>query len=268
MAYEVNAGGFAGSIVESRFSRVQREHAVLLGILCRDPTSVEIELLARAGYHAVWMDLEHSAISISDAAMWCRAIARVGMIPVIRIPEITRHTIQCALEAGYEIVVVPHIETEDEARELVRLARYPPTGDRSVSSTQSRTGFTLGGSLAETLRLADESAHLMVQIESERGLQHLDAILSVPGIDMITVGPLDWSVSLGLYGPDAQAAMSERVEAVLKGAAAAGKTTGMLVRTVEEARLYRDLGVRILFLGVDVAVKREAFTATISRFAE
>lgn len=254
--------------VRSEMAELSARHNPLYGIICRDPTPIEIELLAGAGCHAIWLDLEHGSISLLDAGKLCRLITSLGMIAVVRVPEISRHQVQSVLDGGCEIIVAPNVCTAAEARELVRLGKYPPAGERGVSSSTARTGYTLGSDVGATLRAVNAATYLMVQIEGDEGLANLDEILDVDGVDMLTVGPLDWSVAVGLYGASAQEALREKVEDVFKRAAKAGKTTAMIVRNKDEARRYIELGVQLIFVGLDVALKRQAFVDAIRRVAD
>jgi 4-hydroxy-2-oxoheptanedioate aldolase len=264
-----DASGTSRAVVQVRsvLDDLRAKQRTLYGVICRDPTLIEIELLAGAGCDAIWLDLEHGGISLTEAGRWCRLITSLGMLPVVRVPEISKYYVQTVLDAGCEVLVAPNVITATEARELVRLAKYPPAGERGVSSSTARTGYALAGDVEATLRAVDAATHLMVQIESDQGLANLDEMLEVEGIDMVTVGPLDWSITLGLFGSRAQTELRDKIEKVFTDAAGAGKTTAMVVRNQDEARRYVELGVLIIFVGADVGMKRQAFVDAIQRIA-
>lgn len=179
----------------------------------------DMELLAQIGYHIVWIDLEHGAISIVEAIRLCRMIESLGMIPLVRIAELGRSHVQHVLDGGFHIVILPQVSDAKQAELFVELGMYPPTGQRGVSSCSGNNSYSLGDNPLETLRKANQATHLMVQFENDQGLDNLDSILSVEGIDMVTAGPLDWGISLGLAGKE----VGPRVEKVLKAAKKAGK---------------------------------------------
>ena len=130
-----------------------------------------------------------------------------------RIPELTRTQVQRLLDGGMEILTLPDVRSAAQAARLVQLGKFPPLGERGVSSSSAGTGFTLGSDPRRALGEADLRTSLMVMIESDEGYRALDDILEVEGIDMLTVGEMDWSVSLGLFGPEAKRALAPKIEA-------------------------------------------------------
>ena len=242
-----------------RLGELLERHAVLYAMMCRDPTSTDIELIAQAGYHIVWLDLEHSPQSTTGALRLGRTIAHLGMVPMARILELSRTHVQRLLDGGMGIVSLPDIRSADQAKELVRLGKYPPMGQRGVSSNSAGTGYTLGADPAQTLRDANRATHLMTMFESDESFEQLDAILGVDGIDLFTIGPADWSVGLGLFGEAAKTHLAPKIERILTAARAAGKVTLMAASNADEARSYHYLGVRIFLAGIDVAIKRRGF---------
>jgi 4-hydroxy-2-oxoheptanedioate aldolase len=252
----------------NRLHELLNQHKVLYGAICRDSTLTDIELLAQTGYHVLWIDLEHGGLSLTEAVRLCRTIVHLGMIPLARISELQRDQVQSLLDGGFQILVLPGTEDARQAAELVRLSKFPPRGERGLSSTSPGIGFSLGDDLEATLREADDAIHLMVQLESDEGLANLDAILQVEGIDMVTVGPLDWAVSRGLFEKKSRGELDGWIDGLLSASSRAGKLTAMVVADAQRARRYVDLGVRLLFVGVDVALKRKVFAETLARFQE
>jgi 2-keto-3-deoxy-L-rhamnonate aldolase RhmA len=258
----------AGRSVRSVMAELSARHKILYGMICRDPTAIDMELLAEGGCHVVWIDLEHGFMSLGRAGELCRMASAVGMVPLVRVAEIVKHQIQAVLDAGCEIVVAPNTRTAAETRELVRLVKYPPLGERGLSSTPARSGYALASDVTGQLAEVNSVTYTMLQIESDEGLANLDAMLEVDGVDMITIGPADWTVGLALTGPGAAAEMQRRFDSVIAKADAAGKPTAMVVRNSEEAAHYREAGVGLLLVGVDIAFKRRAFAAAIQQIAE
>ena len=235
-------------------------------MICRDATLTDLELMAQAGFHLVWLDLEHSPQSMADMVRLSRTIIHLGMLPIVRIPELLRTHVQPLADAGVPIIALPDIRDTDQAKHFVQLSKFPPLGQRGFSSTSAGIGFSPGSDIQRTLRQANDASHLMVLFESDVGYRALDAILAVEGIDIVTVGPMDWAISLGRHGDMAQSQLSPKIEHVLRVAAQAGKITAMTVSSPQQADDYFDLGVRLFFLGVDVAIKRSALTEMIGGF--
>jgi 4-hydroxy-2-oxoheptanedioate aldolase len=247
-----------------QLAKLLGQNETLVGIICRDPTLTDMELLAQAGCHVVWIDLEHGAISAIDALRLCRTIAHLGMVPLARVIEPTRTHVQSLLDGGFRILVLPQVTSATDAQRFVELAKYPPMGNRGVSSCAACNDFTLGPDPLQTLSEANAATHLMVQFEDDRGFENLGAILAVHGVDMVTVGPMDWSVNMGLSAAQAKAALAPRIERIITAARNAGKITAMVISTGDQARQYTGLGVRILFTGVDISLKRKAFEESLA----
>lgn len=248
--------------MNDRLGELLNRHEILAGIICRDPTLTDIELIALAGYHVVWLDCEHGPITTPRAIELSRTVLHLGMAPLIRIIELTRTQVQTVLDGGCPIVLLPDVRDANQAQELVRLGKYPPTGQRGVSTSAAGVDFDLGQDLESKLRQVNGATHLMAQFESNQGFENLEAICAVKDIDMVTVGPGDWAVGAGLFGKDTSA-LAPKVDRVLSSALAAGKITAMGVGNVEQAAHYAQLGVRILFAGVDVNLKRQAFSEAL-----
>lgn len=244
--------------------RLLETHDVLYGMICRDTTLTDIELMAQAGYHVIWLDLEHSPHSTQQAIQLGRTITHLGMVPLVRIPELSRSHVQILLDGGIQIVTLPDVRNVEQSRRLVKLGKYPPMGERGVSSSCAGTGFTLGADPLQTMQQANEATHLMVMIESDEGYDALDATLAVDGISMITIGPSDWATSLGLSGADAAPILAPKIERVLRTAAEAGIHCAMTTADAKQAAFYRDLGTRIVFVGVDVSLKRRSLSEALA----
>lgn len=244
-----------------RLGELLCQNEFLYGLICRDATLTDIEVMAQEGYHIVFLDLEHGPQSVEEAIRLSRTISHLGMVPLVRIVELSRTHVQRLLDGGVRVLTLPDIRSGDQAVELARLAKYPPLGERGVSSTSGGTDFALRPDPEQALRDANDSTHLMVMLEGEEGLSNLGDILAVEGVDMVTVGPMDWAVGLGLFGAEAEAIMAPKIDTVLTAAASAGKITAIGgATTTDQARHYRDLGVRIFFLGVDIALRRKALS--------
>jgi 4-hydroxy-2-oxoheptanedioate aldolase len=256
------------STLIDRLSELLNQHRILYGIICRDPSFIDIELMAQGGYHIVFIDLEHGPISATDAMRLSRTITHLGMIPMVRIIELSRGNVQALLDGGFQIMVLPNITDAKEAAEFVRLGKFPPLGRRGVSTISAATNYSFGEDPRSIFAQANEVTHLMVMFENDQGFAHLDPILRVDGIDLVTVGPLDWAASLGLFGDEVKALLAERIAKIITSACGAGKVVAMGVSSVDEARHYVELGARVLLVGVDLALKRKMFAATLATFQE
>ena len=207
--------------MSDRLGELLSENDVLYGLICRDATLTDVELMAQEGYHIVWLDLEHGPQSVEEAIRLSRTISHLGMVPLVRIVDLSRTHVQRLLDGGVRVLTLPDVRNGAEAVEFARLGKYPPVGERGVSSTSGGTDFALKPDVQQALRDANDSTHLMVMLEGDEGLSNLVDILAVQAVDMVTVGPMDWAVGLGVFGAEAQARMAPKIEAVLTAAAIA-----------------------------------------------
>ena len=254
--------------VADRLGELLDKNDLLFGVICRDVTLTDIELMAQEGYHIVWIDIEHSPQSSEEAIQLSRTITHLGMVPLVRIRELSRTNVQPLLDGGVQVIVLPDVRSATQAAELVQLGKYPPAGQRGFSSTAGGIGFQLLGDQEKVLRQANSATHLMVLFESDEGFEDLDNILEVEGIDMVGVGPNDWSVGLGIFGDDAKTNLTPKIERVLTRAASAGKIVVMGAGSAQQAEYYRQLGVRVFFVGVDVAMRRGILAQSLRSFKD
>ncbi len=245
--------------MNDRLGELLNKHKELYCILCRDVTPTDVELYAQAGYHVVWLDLEHSSLSTTEALSLGRLITHLGMVPLARILELSRTHVQRLLDGGMQIINLPDVKNAEQARHFVKLGKYPPVGERGVSSNTAGVDFNLGSDPAATLKQANQATHLMALFESDEGYSNREEIVGVEGIDIFSVGPSDWSISLGLFGKDAEEYLTPRIENIMKTVRDAGKLCLMPASTTEQARYYRNLGAKVLMVGGDITIKRQAY---------
>ena len=252
--------------MSNRLGQLLEENEFLYGVICRDVTFTDIELMAQEGYHIVWIDLEHSQQSTEEAIRLGRSVSHLGMVPLVRIRELSRTNVQPLVDGGVQVIVLPDVRSAEQAAELVQLGKYPPLGQRGFSSTNAGIGFKLDGDPNEILRQVNEATHLLVLFESDEGYEQLDDILAVEGIDMVGVGPMDWSISLGISGDAAKENLTPKIERVLTSAVRAGKILVVVPGSPEQAKYYLGLGARVFFVGVDIAMRRKILAESIKCF--
>ena len=158
------------------------------------------EAMAHAGYDAVIIDMQHGMSVTTDKAIAClQAISTTDTVPMVRLPWNDPQVIQFVLDAGAYGVIVPLVNTYDDAVAAGRASRYPPVGDRSFGANRAR--FYAGADYAEH---ANEEIIVLVMIETLQAVENLEQIAKAPGIDGFYIGPSDLAVSMGLSpGPDA-----------------------------------------------------------------
>jgi len=250
----------------NRLASLLRKHHHLFGINCRDATHTDIELLSIAGYNVVRFDLEHGHQSPGRVIELGRTASHLGMLPMVRLPELSRPLVQSMLDGGIPIITMPGIETVTHAREFVRLGKFPPLGTRGAVTSVAGVGYAPRRNIRRANLRANDETVLMVMIESDQGFHSLRDILQVDGIDIVGVGELDWTLSLLAPGGAREPRISSHVTSVVTEAKAAGKLVATSVTSIAQARDYVREGVDILLLGNDIGMKLSVFTETIGEF--
>lgn len=221
---------------------------VCYGMYSTIADSVVIELAAKAGYDFVRIDLEHTYMSPSELREML-TVARLLEIPCqVRIPDFSSITALLGQEPA--AIMVPHCNTVEYAKECVALTKFAPLGERGMDSgtRHMRCG---GMKRADYMKYAAENQDLIVQIESKEALDNMDAILSVPGIDMVATGRADLSQSLGLPGQSSHPDVIAAEDAIIKKALALGLIPTIVVDKMERMQQLYDWGVRCFIVGKD-----------------
>jgi 2-keto-3-deoxy-L-rhamnonate aldolase RhmA len=179
------------------------------------PDTAIAEIMARSGFDFLTVDMEHSAITMSEAQELIRVISLCDVCPIVRLTSNDGTLTKRVLDAGAMGVIVPMVNTAEEAAAAVAAAKYPPTGQRSVGLARAQgygPGFDayFGRANADTL--------VMVQIEHIAAVESIDEILSVPGVDAFMVGPYDLSASMGIPGQLDHPRVLKALERVLTAA--------------------------------------------------
>ncbi|RPF21845.1 HpcH/HpaI aldolase family protein [Myceligenerans xiligouense] len=210
------------------------------------------EICAGAGLDWLLIDGEHSPIGLETTAALLRAVAPYPVTSLVRVPSGDAVVLKQLLDLGAQNVLVPMVDTAEQARAVVRAVRYPPRGVRGVGAALSRGARW--NRVENYMADADRHVSLFVQIESATAVGNAAAIAAVDGIDGVFVGPSDLAASMDLLGqqthPDVIAAVRSTFEAVR----AAGKPVGVNAFDPSMARAYLDAGASFVLVGADVTL--------------
>ncbi|WP_375261931.1 aldolase/citrate lyase family protein [Palleronia sp.] len=213
------------------------------------------ELATGCGYDWLVIDGEHGPNGLRDVLAQLRAVGQ-GAHPVVRTRDDDRAIIKQMLDIGTQTLLIPMIESGDQAREAVRSVLYPPEGARGVGAMLARaSGY---GSVPDYLTTADDQICLLLQVENRTGLAALDDILSIPRVDGIFIGPADLAADMGHLGNPAAEEVQIAVEDALSRIRAAGKAAGILSADRSLTAGYVEKGIEFVAVGSDVGVLRGA----------
>jgi 4-hydroxy-2-oxoheptanedioate aldolase len=209
-------------------------------------------VIARMGFDWLTLDIEHSAIDWSQATMIFGAIADAGCVPLARVPKGNHDYIKRVLDAGAWGIVVPMVNTVEQAQIAINAAKYPPTGNRSLGGGMHAMNFD--ATAGEYFQRANEEILVILQTESPEGVDNAEEIYSLPGVDAIFVGPVD--LRANMRAADGTEATDEEFEAILDRVVATGKMvgtpTGMHTMDAESALRRAEQGMQYIAIGSEL----------------
>jgi 4-hydroxy-2-oxoheptanedioate aldolase len=224
------------------------------------------EICACAGFDWLLIDGEHAPNDLRSILAQLQAIAPHASRPVVRPPSDDVNAIKQLLDIGAQTLMIPMVESADQARLLVSAMRYPPKGIRGVGSALARASRWNG--MPSYLEDADQEMCLLVQVETVKGLQALDAITTTDGVDGVFIGPADLSASLGYRGNPGHPEVQRAIESAIKSICRAGKAAGILSTDEMQARKYLNLGCTFVAVGVDTLILSSGAQNLARRFKQ
>jgi 4-hydroxy-2-oxoheptanedioate aldolase len=228
----------------------------LFGAFAMFGSPVATETLARSGFDWVIIDLEHGATTEGDLLANLHAMGASRAAALVRPQSGERLRIGRALDLGAHGIMVPRIDTPEQAREAISFMRYPPDGTRGLALSTRGAGL---GEIGHTQIQAINRRILgIIQIESRSAVDHAAEIAAIDGVDVLFVGPTDLSHSLGIPGGFDDPGYLDALRHVTAATDAAGKVAGILLRDATSLPRHRDLGFRFIGLGSDAAFMVDA----------
>lgn len=236
----------------------------LIGLWLALGSPYAAELCATTGFDWLLVDGEHGPHDLRSILLTLQAVAAYDPQVVVRLPHGDRALIKQVLEIGATTLMIPMVESAEQARDVVRATRYPPHGDRGVGSGLARS--SRWSSHRDYLNVADDRVCVVVQVESVSALAAVHSIAAVDGVDGVFVGAGDLAASMGHRGHPAHPEVREAVAEALAAIQVAGKPAGVLETNEELARHSLDLGARFVAVGTDVGVLSSSLRALSARF--
>jgi 2-keto-3-deoxy-L-rhamnonate aldolase RhmA len=209
--------------------------------------------LAAAGFDFMVVDCEHGSFSyetIEDLALACSG---AGIALIVRIPEIRREPVLKCLEAGALGILAPQVETVEQAEALVSYLRYAPQGGRGVSLTRPHTNFRKVNNKAY-MEQANQRNVLILQVESKAGLEHINELAAVPGVDAVLIGPNDLSQSLTNGANDNPAAVDEAIHTIINSVHHHGMVCGIHCSQLSDVLRWSQQGLRMLMWSSEISL--------------
>ena len=223
-----------------------------LGVVMTLPSPPAVEILARAGFDWMWLDLEHSPIDLETADRMIQAMQGTETVPIVRVAWNLHWLAKPVLDMGAKGVIMPWVNSKPEAVAAVQALRYPPEGVRGVGASVAARRWGLPTS--EYLKVANQEILAILQIENIEAVNRIDEILTVPGIDLIFIGPNDLSASMGRLGQTTHPRVEEAIQKVLAATKKAKVPAGILGFSPDEAKRRIAQGFQFIAVASDAGL--------------
>lgn len=222
------------------------------------------EICAGSGLDWLLIDMEHAPNGLESVLAHLQAVAAYPVVPLVRVPGYLPVMIKQVLDLGAQSILMPMVDTAEQAEAAVRAVRYPPRGIRGVGSALARSARW--NRVDDYLLEADRHVSLFVQIESVAGVENAAEIAAVDGVDGVFVGPSDLAASMGVIGQQTHPEVVDAVRRTFAAVTAAGKPVGVNAFDPAVADGYLDAGASFVLVGADVAVLARGSEALATRY--
>jgi 4-hydroxy-2-oxoheptanedioate aldolase len=244
--------------------RLRAADRTLYGMWSCGGSALAAEICAGSGLDIVLIDGEHSPVGLESILAQLQAVAAYPAVPVVRAPYGDPVVLKQLLDLGAQNVLVPMVDSVEQAEAMVRAVRYPPRGVRGVGSALARS--SRWSRIPDYLARADALVSLTVQIETTQALAVADGIAAVDGVDALLVGPADLAASMGLLGQQNHPDVIAAVQRVIEAGRAAGTPVGVNAFDPATADRYAAAGAAYVLVGSDVTLLARASEALADRF--
>lgn len=251
-------------MLENRIKHLLQRDQAIFGVGLTGPAEVPVlRVLAQAGVEWVFLDLEHGSMDISGLLPAVQMLDALGVCSVLRIPSLDYHWVARALDTGALSVMVPRVESAAQAATAVQWAKFPPMGVRGMGSPSYLSYAPV--SVADGVKISNRETMVVVQIESVAGVENVETIAAVPGVDVLFIGPLDLSISLGRPGDVASDESHRLFQRVCAAARAYHLAVGVVCQA-SQVRFYYDMGIRMFSVGTALTHLRAGVQGAAAEF--
>jgi 4-hydroxy-2-oxoheptanedioate aldolase len=234
-----------------------------IGLWCSLCSHFAVEVVAGSGFDWLLLDTEHSPNELPMVLAQLQAAAPYPTHPIVRVPWNDMVTIKRYLDIGAQSILIPYVQSEAEARNAVAYTRYPPAGLRGVAGSTRAARF---GRVTDYAKHAHEELCVLVQVENKTGLDNLESIVAVEGVDGVFIGPADLHASLGYPGETAHPDVMPVIDDAIRRIRRAGKAPGVLTSVEADARRWLECGALFVAVGADLGLLARETEKLAARF--
>ena len=247
----------------NRFKQALRSGRQLIGLWSSLSSAAATEILGDSGFDWILIDTEHAPNETPMVADQLRAASLGTASPVVRPAWNDVVILKRLLDVGAQTLLVPFVQSAEEAARAVAATRYPPRGVRGVAAVHRANRY---GRVPDYFKRADDEMCVLVQLETRQSLDALEAIAAVDGVEGVFIGPSDLAASLGYLGQNAHPDVRRAIEDACRRAHAAGKPIGILAPLENDARAFLDMGFNYVAVGSDAVTLRKGCDALVQMF--
>jgi 2-keto-3-deoxy-L-rhamnonate aldolase RhmA len=232
-----------------------RRDELAIGIGVRGVRGVEVApIMKTAGLDWLFIDLEHGATSVETAASICVAALSAGIAPLVRVPQGDLNLGTRCLDAGALGIVMPHVDTVEQAQAMVSAFRFAPQGHRSIAGNYAQLGFAPTAA-ADVVSAFNEAILVVAMMETPRAIDNAESIAAIPGIDVLLMGTNDLCLEMGIAGQIDHPRVTQAIDSVVAACRKHGKWAGLGgVYTKELLQSYIGRGMRLILAGNDISL--------------
>jgi 2-dehydro-3-deoxyglucarate aldolase/4-hydroxy-2-oxoheptanedioate aldolase len=250
--------------MENPVKRKLKNGQKTIGGFLQTVSPVAAEIMSRSGFDWLIVDLEHSPGGFENLQAQLQAMNGSGVVPFARAPWNDTVAIKRILDTGVMGVLVPYVNSRQEAEDAVAACKYPPQGVRGVAGSPRAAGYT--GNVMPYLSTANDETIVMIAVETAEAVENLDEILQVPGLDGIFIGPMDLASSMGHLGDPGHPEAQQMIAVIEQKVLASDKFLGTLAATWDKASECFEKGYQWMVLMQDGAALRKAGDEAVSSF--
>ena len=220
-------------------------------------------ILAAAGFQWAFVDTEHGGFDLESVQDICRVANLAGLCPIVRVADLQYPLVARALDCGAQGVIFPRVESVELLEKAVSWAKFPPVGIRGYGLTIQQVNYE-PASMTEIMEHVNENTLVVMQIETKRAFEMREELLSVPGIDVVMIGPADLSISLGVPGDFQNPIMVETMEAIRDTCLRRGIAPGTQTRSLPLAKFWKERGMTFLGCSNETTMLLDRATELVS----
>jgi 4-hydroxy-2-oxoheptanedioate aldolase len=246
----------------NKFKRALKDKKPQIGMWSSLSSPIVAEILAHAGFDWVLLDTEHSPNELPMVQSQLHAMTEGAATPIVRVPWNDMVMIKRFLDIGAQTLLLPYVQSVEEAKNAVAYTRYPPHGVRGVAGSTRAAGY---GRIKDYFKRAQDELCLLVQVETRKAMAQIEAIAAVDGVDGVFIGPNDLSTDMGHFGNWQHPEVWKVMEEAAKKIRAAGKAPGILIGEADGKRCL-DMGYLFVAVGADVGMLARGSEALAAKF--